>query len=136
RRRLGGAVAGGVRVAARSGRSGGARCAGAADGRGAVLDAGRRTPLRRLPAGRRRLGLRAPDVAISHRLRPPPYGGSNQFLLALKGEFARRGLSVSDGRIARRARSVLLHAYLLEGEPPSGARVVHRVDGPIRLYRG
>jgi glycosyltransferase involved in cell wall biosynthesis len=80
--------------------------------------------------------LRAPDVAISHRLRPPPYGGSNQFLLALRGELERRGLRVSDGRLPRRARSVLLHAYLLEGEPPAGARVVHRVDGPIQLYRG
>jgi glycosyltransferase involved in cell wall biosynthesis len=80
--------------------------------------------------------LRAPDVAISHRLRPPPYGGSNQFLLALRGELERRGLRVSDGRLPRRARTVLLHAYLLEGTPPAGARVVHRVDGPIRLYRG
>ena len=80
--------------------------------------------------------LRGPDVAISHRLRPPPYGGSNQFLLALRGELERRGLRVSDGRLPRRARSVLLHAYLLEGEPPPEARVVHRVDGPIQLYRG
>jgi glycosyltransferase involved in cell wall biosynthesis len=30
----------------------------------------------------------------------------------------------------------LLHAYLLDGTPPRGARIVHRVDGPIRLYRG
>jgi glycosyltransferase involved in cell wall biosynthesis len=82
------------------------------------------------------LRLRAPDVAISHRLRPPPYGGSNQFLLALRGELERRGLRVSDGPIPSRARSVLLHAYLLEGRPPRGRRVVHRVDGPIGLYRG
>jgi glycosyltransferase involved in cell wall biosynthesis len=80
--------------------------------------------------------LRATDVAISHRLRPPPYGGSHQFLRALTGELRRRGLRVTDGRLPRRARSVLLHAYLLEGTPPAGARVVHRVDGPIRLYRG
>jgi glycosyltransferase involved in cell wall biosynthesis len=80
--------------------------------------------------------LRAPDVAISHKLRPPPYGGSNQFLLALRGELERRGLRVSDGRLPRGARSVLLHAYLVDGEPPAAARVVHRVDGPIQLYRG
>jgi glycosyltransferase involved in cell wall biosynthesis len=79
--------------------------------------------------------LRTPDVAISHRLRPPPYGGSNQFLLALRSELERRGLRVSDGRLPRRARSVLLHAYLVDGTPPAGARVVHRVDGPIQLYR-
>jgi glycosyltransferase involved in cell wall biosynthesis len=80
--------------------------------------------------------LRAPDVAISHRLRPPPYGGSNQFLLALRGELERRGLRVSDGRLPRRARAVILHAYLLDGRVPRRARVVHRVDGPIQLYRG
>jgi glycosyltransferase involved in cell wall biosynthesis len=80
--------------------------------------------------------LRAPDVAISHALRPPPYGGSNQFLLALRKELERRGLRVSAGRLPRRARAVLLHAYLVDGVPPGDARVVHRVDGPIRLYRG
>ena len=80
--------------------------------------------------------LRAPDVAVSHRLRSSPYGGSNQFLLALRGELERRGFRVSDGRIPRRARSVLLHAFLLDGPVPRGTRVVHRVDGPVQLYRG
>src|SRR5207302_559985 len=126
---------GGVRAAAGPGPARGARGTGAADGGGALLDPSRRAPVRRVPAGGR-VRLRAPDVAISHRLRPPPYGGSNQFLLALRGELERRGLRVSDGPIPRRARSVLLHAYLLEGRPPRGRRVVHRVDGPVGLYRG
>jgi len=80
--------------------------------------------------------LSVPDVAISHRLHPPPYGGSNQFFLALRSELERRGVRVSDGRIPRRARTVLLHAFLLDGRVPEGARVVHRVDGPVQLYRG
>jgi glycosyltransferase involved in cell wall biosynthesis len=80
--------------------------------------------------------LQPPDVAISHRLRSSPYGGSNQFLLALRGELERRGLRVSHGRISRRVHSVLLHAFLLDGPIPEGARVVHRVDGPVQLYRG
>ena len=79
---------------------------------------------------------RAPDVAISHRLRPPPYGGSNQFLLALRGELRRRGLRVSDGPVSPRARSVLLHSYLVDLQERPPVRVVHRVDGPIGLYRG
>jgi len=79
---------------------------------------------------------RAPDVAISHRLRQPPYGGSNQFLLALRGELERRGLRVSDGPVSPRARSVLLHSYLVDMERRPSGRVVHRVDGPIGLYRG
>ena len=76
------------------------------------------------------------DVALSHRLRPPPYGGSNQFLLALRGELRSRGLRVSDGAGLRRARSVLLHSYLVDVEGPLRGRVVHRIDGPISLYRG
>jgi glycosyltransferase involved in cell wall biosynthesis len=80
--------------------------------------------------------LRAPDVAISHRLRPPPYGGSNQFLLALRGELRRRGLRISDGAVPRRARSVLLHAHLLDGGHRLPGRVVHRIDGPLLRYRG
>ena len=77
-----------------------------------------------------------PDVAIATELRPPPYGGSNQFLLALRGELRRRGLRVTDGRVPRRARSVLLHSYLSDLRRRPSGRVVHRVDGPIELYRG
>ena len=82
-----------------------------------------------------------PDMAIVHRFRPPPYGGSNQFLTALRGELRRRGLRVSDGAIGPQTRACLLHSYLVDvdelrrGLRP-GVRVVHRVDGPITLYRG
>lgn len=82
-----------------------------------------------------------PDLAIVHRFRPPPYGGSNQFLTALRGELRRRGLRISDGAIGPRTRACLLHSYLvdvdeLRGTLRPGVRVVHRVDGPITLYRG
>jgi glycosyltransferase involved in cell wall biosynthesis len=82
-----------------------------------------------------------PDLAIVHRFRPPPYGGSNQFLTALRGELRRRGLRVSDGAIGPRTRACLLHSYLVDLDElrralRPGVRVVHRVDGPITLYRG
>jgi glycosyltransferase involved in cell wall biosynthesis len=85
--------------------------------------------------------LEQPDVVIEHRFRPPPYGGSNQFLTALRRELRRRGLRVSDGSFAPRTRACLLHSYLADVEElrsalPDGCRVVHRVDGPIELYRG
>jgi glycosyltransferase involved in cell wall biosynthesis len=82
-----------------------------------------------------------PDLAILHRFRSPPYGGSNQFLMALRGELRARGLRVSDGRIGRKTRACLLHSYLvdlddLQPRLHPGLRIVHRVDGPIALYRG
>ena len=83
---------------------------------------------------------RRPEVTILYRPRRPPYGGSNQFLLALRGELRRRGLRVADD-VGRSTRACLLHAYLVNVERlrkrlPTGCRVVHRVDGPIGLYRG
>lgn len=84
--------------------------------------------------------LDRPDVAIAYRFRPPPYGGSNQFLLALRGELERRGLRVGE-RVARRTRACLVHAWLvdverLRGHLHPGCKVVHRVDGPVGRYRG
>src|SRR5262245_40422138 len=40
------------------------------------------------------------DVAVFHEFAAPPYGGGNQFLLALVGELERRGLSVEVNRIS------------------------------------
>src|SRR6266516_1796756 len=34
------------------------------------------------------------DLAVFHEFKAPPYGGGNQFLLALVGELERRGLDV------------------------------------------
>ena len=87
-----------------------------------------------------RLG-RAPDVAFGHRFRPPPYGGSNQFLLALRRELEQRGLRVGEERVSRRTRACLLNAHAFDPEAirrglHPGCRVVHRIDGPLLLYRG
>jgi glycosyltransferase involved in cell wall biosynthesis len=87
-----------------------------------------------------RVVVERPDVTIAHRLRRPPYGGSNQFLIALRGELRRRGYRVSD-LVGRTTRATLVHAYLVDVEAlreriPAGSRVVHRIDGPIGVYRG
>jgi glycosyltransferase involved in cell wall biosynthesis len=93
-------------------------------------------------AWRRLRGLvERPQLTIEHRFRPAPYGGSNQFLTALRGELHRRGLRVSDAAFGPRTRACLLHSYLVDvpevrAALPAGCRVVHRVDGPIALYRG
>jgi len=84
---------------------------------------------------------RGADLAIVHRFRPAPYGGSNQFLTALRNELRARGLRVSDGAIGRGTRACLLHSYLVDADAfrrdlRPGLRIVHRVDGPIALYRG
>jgi len=85
--------------------------------------------------------LQGPEVALLHQFHRPPYGGGNQFLHALRGELRRRGLDVSGHRIGPRTRACLFNSYNFDPDwlrPLRGSpcRKVHRVDGPIGLYRG
>lgn len=96
-----------------------------------------------LAHGRRRLAslLGGPRVAVVHRFQPPPYGGGNQFLLALMRELDRQGVETGRNRIGARTRAVLFNSYNFDdawvGRLESAAvRRVHRVDGPIGAYRG
>ena len=85
--------------------------------------------------------VRSPDLAIAHTFRRPPYGGANQFLLALRKELRRRGLRVSANVVTPQTRACLLNAFAFDDVRLGrmlhpGCRVVHRVDGPVALYRG
>jgi glycosyltransferase involved in cell wall biosynthesis len=81
------------------------------------------------------------DVAVFHAFHPPPYGGGNQFLLALCKEFARRGLDVEVNRVSRGTPACLYNSFnfdftRLRRFARDGVRMVHRVDGPVGVYRG
>ena len=88
--------------------------------------------------GRRRDGR---DLAVFHEFKPPPYGGGNQFLLALVGEVERRGFEVEVNRLSGATPACLYNSFnfdfaRLRRFARDGARMVHRVDGPIGVYRG
>ena len=81
------------------------------------------------------------DVAFFHEFHQPPYGGGNQFLLALRSELERRGLSVEANRISGGTPACLYNSFnfdftRLRRFRRPGVRMVHRVDGPIGTYRG
>jgi glycosyltransferase involved in cell wall biosynthesis len=81
------------------------------------------------------------DLAVFHEFRPPPYGGGNQFLLALVGELERRGLAVEANRLSGGTPTCLYNSFnfdfrRLRRFARDGVRMVHRVDGPIGAYRG
>ena len=81
------------------------------------------------------------DVALFHEFHRPPYGGGNQFLLALRGELERRGLSVEVNRLSGETPACLYNSFnfdfaRLRRFHRPGVRMVHRVDGPIGTYRG
>jgi glycosyltransferase involved in cell wall biosynthesis len=81
------------------------------------------------------------DVAVFHEFHRPPYGGGNQFLLALVGEFERRGLTIETNRVSGSTPVCLYNSFnfdfaRLRRFAHRGVRMVHRVDGPIGVYRG
>jgi glycosyltransferase involved in cell wall biosynthesis len=83
------------------------------------------------------------EITFFYEFHPPPYGGGNQFLLALRKEFRHRGLTVRVNELTNETGVCLFNSYNVNfsrlvqeiGRHPE-CLVVHRVDGPIALYRG
>ncbi len=83
----------------------------------------------------------AADLALFHDYTPPPSGGGNQFVSALTGELEHRGLVVEANQISRGTRACLFNSFnfdfaRLRRFARDDVRMVHRVDGPIGVYRG
>ncbi len=81
------------------------------------------------------------DVAVFHEFHAPPYGGGNQFLIALVRELQGRGLSIETNRVSGQTPACLYNSFNFEFPrlrrfARSGVRMVHRVDGPVGVYRG
>lgn len=80
-------------------------------------------------------------LVVFYDYKKPPYGGGNQFLLALKNEWESRGLEIAANRVGPETQAILFNSYnfsyekLKKARRP-GLRMVHRVDGPISVYRG
>ncbi len=93
-----------------------------------------------------RAHYRPADVAIFHDFAPPPSGGGHQFLRALWGDFTRHGLRVENNTISPTTRACLFNSFNFDADNlrrirrqqrgKKGCRMVHRVDGPIGVYRG
>ena len=81
------------------------------------------------------------DLAVFHQFVAGPWGGGNQFLRALTGELAARGLAIEVNRLSGATPACLYNSFnfdfgRLRRFARDGARMVHRVDGPIGVYRG
>ena len=92
-------------------------------------------------AARAAAPLRHADVSIFHEFAPPPAGGGHQFLRALKREWERRGFRVEANSVSGSTRACLLNSYNFDADRyrflrRAGCRAVHRVDGPLAVYRG
>ena len=103
-------------------------------GRAAVARA--RTELDRA----RSRGSRA-DLALFHDFEPAPAGGGHQFLRALVREVESRGLTVEIDRVSGGTTACLFNSFNFDFArvrrfARDGCRMVHRMDGPIGVYRG
>jgi glycosyltransferase involved in cell wall biosynthesis len=81
-------------------------------------------------------------VGLWHTFVAPPYGGGNQFMLALRNELRRRGVAVVENELREDVDVYLLNSIHFDIEQfvafadRHRLRAVHRIDGPIHLIRG
>ena len=83
----------------------------------------------------------ASDLSIFHEFEPPPAGGGHQFLRAFMRQAEARGLRLENNRISRTTRACLFNSFNFDEKRLQLLRrdsvlYVHRVDGPIDVYRG
>jgi glycosyltransferase involved in cell wall biosynthesis len=81
------------------------------------------------------------DLSIFHKFAPPPTGGGHQFLRALLRETVSRNIKVENNTISRSTQACLFNSFNFDERRLSRLRrasvlYVHRVDGPIDIYRG
>lgn len=81
-------------------------------------------------------------VGLWHEFVKPPYGGGNQFMMALRGEFQKQSILVRENKFQSGIDAYLLNSAWFDTKQfftfsqRHRMRVVHRIDGPIQLYRG
>ena len=81
-------------------------------------------------------------IGLWHEYHKPPYGGGNQFMLALKGALERRDITVVVNKFSPAVdvhicNSAWFDAKRFEEQSKDRPiRMIHRIDGPVTLYRG
>ena len=80
-------------------------------------------------------------VSILREFHKPPYGGGNQFMLALRSEFEKMNVRVLNNEVNSRVDAYLFDSLWFDMKlldklsKLNNPRVGHRIDGPIHLYR-
>ena len=81
------------------------------------------------------------DLSIFQEFEPPPAGGGHQFLRAFMRQAAAKGLRLENNRVSRTTRACLFNSFNFDEKrlwllKRRSVLYVHRVDGPIDVYRG
>jgi glycosyltransferase involved in cell wall biosynthesis len=81
-------------------------------------------------------------ISIWHNFVPPPWGGGNQFLLALKNKMSKNNVALQENIIDKDTNCCLINAISFDvakfkkEHNVFRPKVIHRVDGPVFLIRG
>ncbi len=81
------------------------------------------------------------DLSVFHGFEPPPAGGGHQFLQAFMRQAQGRGIKVENNVNSRTTHACLFNSFnfserRLRWTHRKSVLYVHRVDGPIDVYRG
>jgi glycosyltransferase involved in cell wall biosynthesis len=82
------------------------------------------------------------SISLWHEYHKPPYGGGNQFMMALKKAFERNGVSVVVNKLhpsvdVHICNSAWFDVHKFQAQlKEKSIKMVHRIDGPITFYRG
>lgn len=86
-------------------------------------------------------GFSSADLSIFHEFEPPPTGGGHQFLRAFWKQAGAHGLLVENNTLSHTTRACLFNSFNFRESRlrrlwRDSVVYVHRVDGPIDVYRG
>ncbi len=103
-------------------------------------------PLRIVNRVRSVLGLAPAEkplcISLWHEFHKPPYGGGNQFMLALQKGLENQGVRVVTNKVSSIVDVHICnscwfdHAKLQRQSNAKHLLMIHRIDGPTTLYRG
>lgn len=85
--------------------------------------------------------LTSADLSVFHEFEPPPAGGGHQFLRAFMRFAELKGFRLENNRISHNTRACLFNSFNFDEKrfyllKRNSVLYVHRVDGPIDVYRG
>jgi len=87
-------------------------------------------------------GPRKFTIGLWHKFFAPPYGGGNQFMMALRKALQKKGIEVRENELHPDIDAYILNSIhfdveaFLEFNRTHRINVIHRIDGPIHLIRG
>lgn len=81
-------------------------------------------------------------ISLWHTFKKPPYGGGNQFMMALQGAMERQGINVVTNKLSGSVDVHICNSCWFDYDKfekkaaDFPIRMIHRIDGPVTLYRG